>query len=231
MKLTNLPNFTNVQLSNNEIFAHFANSLSSFSSPIETVLREKRCIVTCQSTPKKRILIPVFRSTLTATTRYRRRQPAASRCRLYCATMFLTLFCTFPSSAAIPSQLLLRRLPPQQLRLFVAENRSFSRFFRSCQVPRCTMRSTHLCSTPLPMATTNGVTALLCPLPGTFFRQPCGAIGRNPPQDWFICHKIGRLLPYCRRVRHFCQRRRNKKANPIRSCLYFALCTLHFVLG
>jgi hypothetical protein len=45
---------------------------------------------------------------------------------------------TFFSCAAILPQLLLRHLPPQQLRLFVAENWLFSLFCRSCQVPRCT---------------------------------------------------------------------------------------------
>jgi hypothetical protein len=52
------------------------------------------------------------------------------------STIALALLFTLRSSATIPPQLLLRHPLPQQLRLFVAQNRPFSTFRRSCQVSR-----------------------------------------------------------------------------------------------
>jgi hypothetical protein len=67
-----------------------------------------------------------------------------------------------------------------------------------------------------------------------FCRQPCGGRGGNPPQNTHSRHKIGRLFPCCRRVGHFCRRRRcrhNKKANPFPDSLLSLLCTLYAALS
>jgi hypothetical protein len=77
-----------------------------------------------------------------------------------------------------------------------------------------------------------------CILLGTFFRQPCGAIGGHASQNTPFRHKIGIFFPCCRRVSHLCKRRRcrrNKKrtfairfSRSLRTifCLYFELCTI-----
>ena len=121
--------------------------------------------------------------------------------------------------------------PPQQLRLFVAQNRPFSHFFRSCQVIRCKMGASLQHNPPLLQQPT-GLLHCFVFYSELSFANLVARLAALHHKTTFSATKSVHLSRVVAVSDHFCQRRRcrhNKKREPV-SRFVLSLLITHYSL-